>query len=105
MGINISTDYEGSNEKLFVFDFLVTSLEQKAILVPKEFTIEQAISYAKENADKMSVPNQLDPEIVEGKPMFGDGYECCFSNSIVQERIDDLTSASFPSFYIASSVV
>ena len=104
MGINISTDYEGSTEKLFVFDFLVTSLEQKAIIVPKDFTMEQAIAFAEKNAYKMFVPTCLDPEIAEGKPMFGDGYECCFSDSIGQERLDDLTSG-FPSFCITDSVV
>jgi len=92
MGVNISTDYEESQEKLFIFDFLITFLEQKAIVVPKNFTIEQAIAFAEKNADKMFVPTHLDPEIAEGKPMFGDGYECCFSDSVAQERFDDLTS-------------
>jgi hypothetical protein len=91
MGINITTNYDDSKGKIFVFDYLVTSLEQKAILVPNDFTVEQAIAYAEKNADKMFVPTQLDPEITEGKPMFGDRYECCFSDSIAQDRFDELS--------------
>ena len=90
MGIGITTNHDDTKEKIFAFDYLITSLEQKAILVPMDFTIEQAIAYAEQNADKMYVPTCLDPEITVGKPMFGENYECSFVDTVLQERLDDL---------------
>jgi len=54
MGIHIKP--ETTNEKLFVFEHIITFTCEKGIIVPADFTLEQAIEYAKENMDKMFIP-------------------------------------------------
>ena len=96
MGIHITPD--NADEKMFVFDHIITFACQKGIIVPADFTLSQAVEYAKANKAKMFVPpltrdmdylsDYLDLEDLEDED--GDIY---FADSVPQQIFVDLGNA------------
>ena len=78
-----------ADEKMFVFDHIITFTCQKGIIVPADFTLNQAAEYAKANMEEIMFIPQLtsDMDYLFDHLDFGD---------LDEEDIDDYFKDSVP---------